>query len=93
MKKKAIIRDAINKNISRFYFNLNTTKELDEDFDSDELENYSEDEIEPDVVDMLKEDNKKISYMHARQINEEMIKMYEGFKVMTQSNEKNLTDV
>lgn len=93
LKKKAIIRDAINKNISRFYFNLNTEKELDEDFDSDELENYSEDEIEPDVEDMLKEDNKKISYMHARRINEEMIKMYEGFRVMTNSNEKNLNDV
>ena len=47
-KKKSIIRNAIDKRISRFYCNLNKDKnehllekELDEDFDSDELENYS----------------------------------------------------
>lgn len=45
---------------------MNPDLELTEDFDSDELQNYSEDEIEPDVVDMLKEDNKKISYDHAK---------------------------
>jgi len=39
---------------------------LDEDFDSDELENYSEDEIESDTIDMYKEDNKKISIDHAK---------------------------
>lgn len=49
---------------------------MDEDFDSDELENYSEDEIESDTIDMYKEDNKKISIDHAKLINEEMIRMY-----------------
>lgn len=61
-----MIRDAINKKISKFYINIKAEQELDEDFDSDELENYSEDEIEPDVEDMLKEDNKKLSYEHAQ---------------------------
>lgn len=65
-KKKGIIRDAINKKVSRFYININQEKELDEDFDSDELENYSEDEIESDVEDYLKENNKKISSEHAK---------------------------
>ena len=31
-----------------------------------EFEDYSEDEIEPDVEDMLKEDNKKQGYLHAK---------------------------
>lgn len=65
-KKKSLITDAINKKISKFYVNVKTDTELNEDFDSDELQNYSEDEIEPVVVDMLKEDNKKISYEHAQ---------------------------
>lgn len=63
----------MDKRISRFYCNLNKEKnehllekELDEDFDSDELENYSEDEIESDEQDMLNEDNKQISYWHAK---------------------------
>ena len=88
-----MIGDAITRNITRFYFNIDIEKELDEEFAPDELEDFSDDEIEPDVEDMLKEDNKKISYDHAQQINEEMIKMYEGFKVMTQTTERNLTQV
>ena len=49
LKKKSMINQAITKNISRFYFNLDIEKELDEDFDSEELEDYSDDEIEEDV--------------------------------------------
>lgn len=79
LKKKAQIADAIDKNISRFYFNLDIEKELDEDFAADELEDYSEDEIEPDEEDMLKEDNKKESYAHAKAINEQMAKMSLSF--------------
>lgn len=93
MKKKSMISDAINKNISRFYFNLDIEKELDEEFGPDELEDFSDDEIEPDVEDMLKEDNKKVSYSHAKHINEQMIKMSEAFTMMTNSTEKNLNDV
>lgn len=70
VKKKGMIGDAINKNISRFYFNQDIEKELDEEFAPDELEDFSDDEIEPDVEDMLKEDNKKVSYQHAKSINE-----------------------
>lgn len=92
-KKKSMISDAINKNISRFYFNLDIEKELDEEFGPDELEDFSDDEIEPDVEDMLKEDNKKVSYSHAKHINEQMIKMSEAFTMMTNSTEKNLNDV
>lgn len=47
-KKKTLINDAIGKNISRFYFNLDIEKELDEDFVQDELDDFSDDEIEPD---------------------------------------------
>lgn len=93
MKKKAQIADAIDKNISRFYFNLDIEKELDEDFNCDELEDFSDDEIEPDEEDMLKEDNKKESYSHAKAINEQMIKMSVAFAQMTQSTEKNLNEV
>lgn len=75
LKKKAMISEVINKNISSFYFNLDIEKELDEDFNTDELEDYSQDEIEPDVQDMLKSDNKKVSCEHAIKINEEMSKM------------------
>lgn len=88
-----MIKDAISKNISRFFFNLDIEKELDEDFADDELEDFSDDEIEPDAEDMLKEDNKKISYSHAKQINEQMIKMSEAFTLMTKSTEKNLNSV
>lgn len=88
-----MIKDAISKNISRFFFNLDIEKELDEDFGDDELEDFSDDEIEPDAEDMLKEDNKKISYSHAKQINEQMIKMSEAFTLMTKSTEKNLNSV
>ena len=93
VKKNTMIKDAISKNISRFFFNLDIEKELDEDFADDELEDFSDDEIEPDAEDMLKEDNKKISYSHAKQINEQMIKMSEAFTLMTKSTEKNLNSV
>lgn len=56
--------------MSRFYFNLDIEKELDEDFGAYELDDFSDDEIEPDAEDILKEDNKKISYTHAKSINE-----------------------
>ena len=36
-KKKSLITDAINKKISKFYVNVKTDTELNEDFDSDEL--------------------------------------------------------
>ena len=61
-----MIKDSINKKVSKFYLNVQAEVELDEDFDSDELENYSEDEIESDTIDMYKEDNKKISIDHAK---------------------------
>lgn len=56
--------------MSRFYFNLDIEKELDEDFGAYELDDFSDDEIEPDAEDILKEDNKKISYLHAKSINQ-----------------------
>lgn len=65
-----MINEAISKNVSRFYFNLDIEKELDEDFGAYELDDFSDDEIEPDAEDILKEDNKKISYTHAKSINE-----------------------
>ena len=89
-KKKAMIEDVINKNISRFYFNMNIDQELNEDFATDELEDYSSDEIEPNVEDILKKDNKKVSFQNAKSINEQYIKMSETFNKMTESSEKNM---
>lgn len=96
MKKKALITDAIDKNISRFFFNLDTKdvdRELQEDFEQEELEDFSDDEIKEDTENILKEDNKKISYAHARNINDQMIKMTEAFCRMSSTMEKNLTKV
>lgn len=102
-KKKAIIRQAVSKNISRFYLlsSIDITdnekkdrvdKELEDEFGSD-LEVFSDDEIKSDVEDMLKEDNKKQGRIHAKSINEQMEKMSESFCHMRHSNEKNLNQI
>ena len=80
----------MSKNISRFYLNFDKydiEKELDQDFPSSELEDYSSDEVEPDVEDIMKEDNKKQGYIHAKSINEEMEKMSNSFNMMRKSTE------
>lgn len=69
-KKKAMqLEKLINNNISKFY-PIDKNEELENDIDTDDLVEISEDEKQQDDdhVDLLNEDNKKISQDHARNI-------------------------
>ena len=69
-KKKAMqLEKLINNNISKFY-PIDKNEELENDIDTDDLEEISEDEKQQDDdhFDLLNEDNKKISQDHARNI-------------------------
>jgi len=62
-KKKAMqLEKLINNNISKFY-PIDKNEELENDIETDELEEISEDEKQQDDdhIDLLNEDNKKIS--------------------------------
>ena len=69
-KKKAMqLEKLINSNISKFY-PIDKNEELENDIDTEELEEISEEEKQrdDDHFDLLNEDNKKISQDHARNI-------------------------
>ena len=59
----------INNNISKFY-PIDKDEELENDIDTEDLEELSEEEkqLPEDTMEILNEDNKKISQEHARNI-------------------------
>ena len=69
-KKKAMqLEKLINNNISKFY-PIDKDEELENDIDTEELEELSDDEKQKaeDTLEILHEDHKKISQEHARTI-------------------------
>ena len=79
----------INKKISKFFVNVDQENELEDDFDTDELEAISEDEQIDDVSDLLYENNKKFSQQHASNIKQQMKVMGRLYHQMTGSLEQN----
>jgi hypothetical protein len=61
-KKKMHLEKLINNNISKFY-PIDKNEELENDIDTEDLDEISEEEKqqEDDQIDLLNEDNKKIS--------------------------------
>jgi len=83
----------INKKISKFFVNVDQENELEDDFDTDELEAISEDEQIDDVSDLLYENNKKFSQQHASNIKQQMKVMGRLYHQMTGSLEQNFASV
>ena len=73
-KKRAMqLEKLINNNISKFY-PIDKDEELENDIDTEDLEELSEEEkqLPEDTMEILNEDNKKISQEHAKNIQAQM---------------------
>jgi hypothetical protein len=87
-----LIDEAIQENISKFYFfNANSLAELEvEDIPDDRLEVRSDDEIPHELEGEYAEDHKLASYKSTRKINAQLGKMIEGFGLISKNLGKNL---
>ena len=61
------MRHHLKNNFSKFYYNIQN-KELEDNYDSDELQEVKEDELQKNCNNLLEEDNKQISKDHATNI-------------------------
>ena len=86
------ISNLVNENISKFY-PIDKKDELENDFDSDELEEISEDEKNYEEEEFLMEDNRMYSQESAKNIHLQMAQMSEIYQRMSTSMESNLIAV
>ena len=79
-------------NVSKFYYNIDN-KELEDNYDSDELHDVNEDELQFNHTNILEEDNKQVSKDYAANIQERMHSMSDTYRKVTQTMEENLKNV
>jgi len=101
------MRDHLEKKISKFYYKTATTmdqgqgylvnkeihRELDNDYETDELEEICKDEQQDETKYRLEADNKELSQDYASNIYDRMSKMSDTYRQITDTMEKNLQNV
>jgi hypothetical protein len=80
-------------NASKFYYDVNMEEELQEDILSEDLEDLSQDEIQDDHSNLLEEDNREVSKIHADNIQEQINTMVDMFSQISNTLEGNLGQV
>lgn len=86
------IKKLVQKDISKFY-PIDRKDELENDFDSNELEEISDDEKNYGEDDFITDDNRVFSQESAKNIHYQMAQMSEIYSRMSDSMESNLIAV
>jgi hypothetical protein len=84
--------DAINDG-TKFFFDIDIDQELKNDFDDEELEKLSDDEINHSTDHLLYEDYKGISQMHTEELQKEMDFLIGSFSELSTKMGSNLSQI